>query len=290
MNGGGRLGLVAGMCLLTTVVSVHGGPPFRATEVSIEQKLDAQVPLDLMFRDERGRSVRLGDLLAGRPVILNLVYFQCPMLCNMALDGLIRSLRTLSFTAGEEFTVITVSFDPTETPELAAGAKRTALTRYGRAESADQWHFLTGDEQAIAQLTEAVGFHYRWDPDTAQYAHAAGLIILTPEGRTSQYLLGVEYPARDLRLSLVQASRHTIGSVTDDVLLLCYQYDPLTGRYGLVIRRVLQLGGVVTVLALSGAIGGMLWRERRRERAGQHAASPPSRAASDPPEPDATAH
>ena len=239
-------------------------PQLPFDNVGIDQKLGVQVPLDLTFRDEEDRPVRLGELLKGRPVLLNLVYFECPMLCNMTMDGLIRSLRGLAFDAGSEFTVITVSFDPREGPKLAAGAKRTAIKRYGRPEAADHWHFLTGQQPAIQALTEAVGFRYRYDPDRGQYAHAAGLIVLTPQGRVSRYLLGIEYAPRDLRLSLVEAADNRIGTVTDQMMLLCYQYDPLTGKYGLLIHNVLRLAGVATVTVLVGGVLLMLRRERRQ--------------------------
>jgi protein SCO1 len=232
----------------------------------IEQKLGAQVPLELTFNDEQGNRVRLGDLVDDRPVLLNLVYFQCPMLCNMSMDGMIRSLRALQFTAGEEFTVITVSFDPREGPKLAAAAKRTALTRYGREVDA-HWHFLTGEADQIKQLADAVGFHFQFNEDNGQYVHAAGLIVLTPAGVVSRYLLGVEYAPRDLRLSLVEAADNKIGSISDQMLLLCYQYDPARGKYGLLIQNVLRIAGIATVLLMAGGIGLLLVRERRKRQA-----------------------
>jgi len=239
--------------------------------VDIQQKLGVQVPLDAEFRNAQGETVALGSLLDERPVILNLVYFECPMLCNMALDGLVRSLRALEFEPGEEFSVITVSFDPRETPELAAKAKRTMLSRYGRPGAQESWHFLTGEKPEIDRLAESVGFDYRYDAKTGQYAHAAGLIVLTPEGRASRYLLGVEYALRDLRLSLVEAAENEIGSLSDQVLLLCYQYDPTTGRYGLLIQDVLRLAGMATVVLLGGSIATMLFVERRKRAAQREA-------------------
>jgi protein SCO1/2 len=244
-------------------------PPNPITQgqgVAIDQRLGAQIPLDVTLRDERGRSVPLADLLTGKPVILNLVYFQCPMLCNLAMDGLIRSLRTLPYGVGDELTVITVSFDPREGPALAAAAKRTAVRRYGRPQAAEHWHFLTGDQQQVERLCKSVGFRYYWDAERQQYAHAAGIMVLTPDGVVSRYLMGVEYAPRDLRLSLVEAADKRIGSVTDQVLLLCYQYDPTTGKYGLLIQRVLRVAGVATVGLLASSIGLMLWSERRRTR------------------------
>ncbi|MEX0716379.1 MAG: SCO family protein [Planctomycetaceae bacterium] len=233
--------------------------------VGIEQKLDRPVPLDLEFLDETGRRVTLGDFACDddRPVLLNLVYYECPMLCNVALENLVRTLREIEFTPGDEFEIVTVSFDPRETPRRAAQAKRKFLRNYDREEGAAGWHFLTGDEDAIRRLTEAVGFRYRWDDRTQQYAHAAGIMVLTPDGRLSRYLDGVDYPPRDLRLALVEASQRRIGSPTDHVLLFCYQYDPATGKYGLLIHRVIQAAGIATVLALGCGIGLMIRRERR---------------------------
>ncbi len=236
----------------------------RFRDIRIEQKLNNPVPLDCRFVDAQGRRVQLGDLLDGRPVVLNLVYFECPMLCNLATNGLIRSLRALSFEAGQEFTVITVSFDPREGPEMAAAAKRTALKRYGRAADGEGWHFLTGKEESIRRLADAVGFRYRFDPESGQYLHAAGLMVLTPAGRVSRYLFGIDYAPRDLRLSLVEAAENKIGTTTDQVLLLCYQYDPATGKYGLLIHNSLRVFGVATVLVIGSAAGLLLWREHKR--------------------------
>lgn len=232
----------------------------------IDQKPGAQVPLDLEFQNEAGKTVRLKEVLEGRPVILNLAYFKCPMLCGVVMDGLIRSLQDLSFDIGDQFTVITLSFDPREGPEQAAAAKRTAIRRYGRPDADPHWHFLTGRRPEIDQLADSVGFRYQFDPKSGQYAHAAGLIVLTPEGRVSRYLLGAEFPPRDLRLGLIESSHGKIGSVSDQILLLCYQYDPASGKYGLLIRNVLRLAGLTTVMMLGGLVGILLWRERTRQR------------------------
>lgn len=245
-----------------------------AAEAGIDQNLGAQVPLELTFRNESGELVRLGDLIGDRPVLLNLVYFECPMLCNMSMDGLIRSLRALQFTAGEEFTVITVSFDPREDSKMAAGAKRTALKRYGREADRD-WHFLTGEEDQIKSLADAVGFHYRFNEENGQYVHAAGVIVLTPKGVVSRYLLGVEYAPRDLRLSLVEAADNKIGSISDQMLLLCYQYDPARGKYGLLIQNVIRLAGIATVLLMAGGIGLMIVRDRRQRKTNEPAGLQP---------------
>jgi protein SCO1/2 len=233
------------------------------TDVGIDQKLNAQVPLDIRLRDESGAAVQLRDLVQDKPIILNLVYYECPMLCNMTMDGQVRSLTELSLDAGEDFTALTVSFDPRENHELAAEAKRTALKRYGRDHANRGWRFLTGDEAETRRLADAVGFRYKFDATTGQYAHAAGLVVLTPDGTVSRYLYGVEFPPRDLRLALVEASDGNIGSPTDQVLLLCYHYDPTTGKYGLAIMNLLRLAGLVTVIGMGTAIVVMIRRERR---------------------------
>lgn len=242
-------------------------------EAGIDQKLDARLPLELEFQNSDGTSVRLGDLLGEKPAILQLVYYECPMLCKLATDGLVRTLRSLSFDAGNEFDVLTVSFDPEETVRLSAAAKRATLKRYGRgSEAASGWHFLTGSEEAIRRLTETVGFRYAWDPTIGQFVHGAGIIILTPEGRVSRYLNGVEYPARDVRLALVEASDLKIATPTDQALLLCYQYNPSIGKYGWRIQRVIEVLGAVTTTAIAGTIVLLLWRERRRQSADSGAA------------------
>jgi protein SCO1 len=256
---------------LTTIPRVACGqsqdPALKLiNEIGIVQKLDAQIPLDLEFRDETGRTVKLADYFGQRPVVLNLAYYECPMLCNMTRDGLVKTLRTMTFMPGKEFNVLTVSFDARENSKLAARAKRKTMTFYGRDDVADGWHFLTGDKPAIERLTQSVGFRYAWDDNGGRYAHAAGIIVLTPEGRVSRYLNGVEFEARDLRLALVEASAGKIGSPSDQVLLYCYQYDPMTGRYGLAIMNALRAGGAAIVLLLFGGIGILIVRERRSQR------------------------
>lgn len=235
-------------------------------KAGIDQKLNAQVPLDLQFRNSEGETVRLGDLLVEKPAILQLVYYECPMLCKLATDGLVRTLRSMSFDVGGEFDVLTVSFDPHETVQLSAKAKRTTLRRYGRDDrAAAGWHFLTGDEDSIRRLTETVGFRYAWDPTLGQYVHGAGIIILTPEGKISRYLNGVEFMARDIRLGLVEASNLEIASPSDQVLLLCYQYNPSIGKYGWRIQRIIEVLGITTMTSIIGAIVLMLRRERRKQ-------------------------
>jgi protein SCO1 len=242
-----------------------GGKPDVLKEVTIEQRLNEQVPLDLVFRDETGRPVKLGEYFGEKPVVLSLVYYECPMLCNQVLNGLVGTLEAMSFTVGKEFNVITVSFDARETPELAAAKKKTYLKRYGRAEAAEGWHFLTGDQESIDRLTDAVGFRYRWDQQSNQFAHASAIMVATPEGKLSHYFYGIEYSARELRLSLVEASANKIGSPVDQLILYCYHYDPTTGKYGPVIMNIMRLGGIVTVVGLVALVLFLQRRGRRNE-------------------------
>ncbi len=218
--------------------------------VGIEQNLNEQIPPGLTFRDETGKTVTLGDFFGKKPMILNLVYYQCPMLCGEVLTGLESALRVLKFDVGKEFDVLTVSFDPKETPEMASAKKAEYLKRYGRSGSADGWHFLTGPASSIDALTKAAGFQYQYDPKSGQFAHATAIMVLTPEGKIAQYYYGVEFAPKDLRLGLIQASENKIGTVVDQVLLYCYHYDPDTGKYGAIISRVLQLAGGATVLII----------------------------------------
>jgi protein SCO1/2 len=218
--------------------------------VGIEQHLDEQIPPGLVFRDETGKSVQLGDYFGRKPMILNLVYYQCPMLCGEVLSGLESALRVLKFDVGKEFDVLTVSFDPKETPEMAAAKKAEFVKRYGRSGAAQGWHFLTGPAASIDALTKAAGFQYQYDPKSGQFAHATAIMVLTPEGKIAQYYYGVEFAPKDLRLGLIQASQNKIGTVVDQVLLYCYHYDPNTGKYGAIISRILQLAAGATVLVL----------------------------------------
>jgi protein SCO1/2 len=231
-------------------------------DVGYDQRLGEQVPLDLVFRDEAGRDAPLRSLFRGKPVVLSLVYYECPMLCTLTLKGLQSALSVLSFDVGREFDVITVSFEPKEMPALAAAKKKAYLARYRRPGAAEGWHFLTGSAEAITALTGAVGFRYAWDAETRQYAHPAGLVVLTPEGRIARYMYGMEYAPRDLRLALVEASERRIGNAVDAVLLYCYQYDPMRGRYAASVMRLVRLGGVLTVLGLGAFIVVSLRRER----------------------------
>jgi len=233
-------------------------PPYLQN-VGIEQHLNGQVPPDLTFVDDAGRTVKLGDYFGKKPLILNLVYYNCTMLCGEALAGLAGSMKMVKFNVGDEFDVVTVSFNPHETPEIAAAKKQDYLKRYGRADAASGWHFLTGPAESINALTKAVGFQYQYDPKINQYAHATAIMVLTPQGRISRYFYGVDYPPKDLRMGLVEASQGKIGNAVDQVLLYCYHYDPATGKYGAIISNILRLGAGLTILLLGGLIF-ILWR------------------------------
>jgi protein SCO1 len=218
--------------------------------VGIEQHLNEQIPPELTFHDENGKQVRLADYFGRKPMILNLVYYQCPMLCGEVLSGLESALRVLKFDVGNQFDVLTVSFDPRETPAMATAKKAEFLKRYGRPGATQGWHFLTGPQQSIDALTKAAGFQYEYDPKSGQFAHTTAIMVLTPEGRIAQYYYGVEYAPKDLSLGLVQASQNKIGNIVDQVLLYCYHYDPATGKYGAVVMRILRLAGAATILTL----------------------------------------
>jgi protein SCO1/2 len=224
--------------------------PQLLRNVGIDQRLNEQVPLGLTFRDETGKTVKLGDYFGKKPVVLSLVYFNCPMLCTMVENGVLNTLKTLKFDVGDEFNVLTVSFDPKDTPEFAAAKKAIYVGLYGRKGAAQGWHFLTGDEPSIQALTKAVGFRYNYDPQTGQYAHATAIMVLTPQGKISRYFYGIQYPAGDLRLALVEASDNKIGNPVDEILLFCCQYDPATGKYGLIVSRALQIAGLITIVCL----------------------------------------
>lgn len=241
------------------------GLPAPLPDVAFEQKLGAQVPLDATFRDESGASVSLGQYFRGKPVILALVYYECPMLCTMVLNGLESSLRVLQFDVGREFDVLTVSFDTRDTPRLAAEKRANHLRNYGRPGASEGWHFLVGDEPSIRRLTDAVGFRYAWVPETKQFAHASGIVVLTPDGQVSRYFYGIEYSSKDLRLGLVEAGNRKIGNLIDQALLFCFQYDPASGKYGAVILNVVRLSAAVTVLLIVAYIGWNRRRERRRQ-------------------------
>lgn len=225
--------------------------PAPLRQVGIDQRLNNQVPLNLVFTDESGQQVKLGQYFGQKPVILSLVYYDCPMLCTQVLNGLVGSLKALRFDVGREFEVVTVSFDPREKSALAREKKEGYMARYGRGGAAQGWHFLTGDETSIQALTEAVGFRFAWDQETQQFAHASGIMILTPEGKVSRYFYGIEYAPRDMQLGLVEASNNKIGSPVDQILLYCYHYDPQTGRYGFAIMNAIRILGFATFAGLA---------------------------------------
>jgi protein SCO1/2 len=233
--------------------------------VKIQQRLNNQVPLDQVFRDESGRRVALKQYFDGKPVVLVLAYYRCPRLCSLVLNKLTESLRQIDYDAGKQFTVIVVSIDPREQPELAAAKKQAHVDAYGRPGTADGWHFLTGDEESISRVADSVGFRFLYDPRQDQFAHASGIMVLTPEGKVSRYFYGLDYPSRDLRFGLEDASSGRIGSpVSQPLRLLCYAYDPVTGRYRLLTIRLVQGGAIVTIVAI-GTVLGVLWRRERRK-------------------------
>lgn len=228
-----------------------GVRPELLKDVGIDQKLNESIPLDLTFRDEDGKPVQLRQYFGQKPVILSLVYYNCPMLCTQVLNGLNRSIKELPMDVGKQFNIVTVSIDPTERPILAAAKQALYTGIYGRPGAAEGWHFLTGDEQDIKQLAASTGFRYAYDVQSKQFAHASAIMVLTPKGKISRYFYGITYPPRDLRLGLVEASEGKIGSAVDQILLFCYHYDPVTGKYGLLISRVVQAAGIFTVLGIA---------------------------------------
>jgi protein SCO1 len=233
-------------------------------KVGLEQRLNAQVPLDVSFRNERGRTVRLADYFQDKPVVLTLGYYRCPMLCTQVLNGLLESSQAVKMTMGADYKVVSVSIDPRETTSLARAKKKRYAESYHRPGAEEGWHFLTGNSAGIEQLTQAAGYRYVYDPQTDQYAHASGIIILTPSGRISRYLYGIDYAPEDLQRALVEASEQRIGSLSDRFLLLCYHYDPATGKYGFAIENAIRAAGVMTLIVMGGFLWLMFLRERRR--------------------------
>jgi protein SCO1/2 len=261
-------------CLLGTALpasaQLAGSTPEPLREVGVVEHLDTIVPLDAQFRDEDGRRVTLADYLAeGTPVILTLNYYRCPMLCGLQLNGFLEGLRQLEWSIGDRFQIVTISIDPLEGPELAAAKKASYLTEYGRAGAGEGWHFLTGGQPAIDAVADAVGFGYVYDEESAQYAHAAALMVLTPEGRVARYLYGVEYPPGQLRMALLEASRGEIGSTLDQVLLYCFHYDPSNRRYAPVAMNIMRVGGGLTASILGVALG-LMWIRDIRSKTSRH--------------------
>jgi len=268
------LAVMAGVSVLAQAnapgLRPEAGPPSNAMpsalqQVKFDQKLDAQLPVDATFKDDTGKTVRLGDYFGERPVVLAFVYYECPMLCNQILNGLVSGVGVLDQTVGTDFDVVAISFDARETPTQAAAKKATYLDRYQRPGSERGWHFLTGDEATIKRVTDTAGFQFAWDAATQQFAHASGIIVTTPEGKLSRYLFGIEYPPRDLKFALMESSAGKIGSVVDQVLLYCYHYEPATGSYSLVAMNAVRMGGVVTMVALLGFVAISLRRDNRAQ-------------------------
>jgi protein SCO1 len=260
--------LIAAATLLATpaLAQTSANAPQLPGHVSIAQKLNTQIPLDLMFRDEQGKVVRLKEFFNnGRPVLLNFVYYRCPMLCPMVLEGTTESLTHLKFDIGKQFDIVTISIDPRDQAKSAAELKDKYIRRYGRLDSAPNWHFLTGNETTIKKITDAVGFQFAYDSRTDQFAHGAALLVLTPDGRTSRYFYGFEYKPRDLRLAIVEASEGKVGTAVDQFLLLCFHYDPATGKYSRNAMMFARAGGVTTMLVLGSAIFVMIRKERKQQ-------------------------
>jgi protein SCO1/2 len=253
--------------LAPEAVDPAGAKPGLLGKIGLDQRIGQSIPLELEFTDEAGQTVRLGQYFGKRPVILALVYYECPMLCTQVLNGLVSALGVLNFEVGREFDVVAVSFNPKEGPGLASQKKAAYVERYGRPQSAHGWHFLTGKQASIDALTAAVGFRYAFDEEIGQYAHGAGIELLTPDGVLAKYFYGIEFSARDIRLGLIEASNERLGTPIDDVLLLCYHYDPATGAYGASVLRMVRLGAVATILAFAVFLTVSLRRERAAGRA-----------------------
>jgi protein SCO1 len=245
------------------------GLPKTLDEVGIEQKLDAPLPLETKFLDENGREVALGEYFGKKPVIIALVYYECPMLCNEVLNGLVRSLKPLNITAGKEFDVVAISFDAREKPEIAKAKKETYLANYGREGSEKGWHFLTGSQDSIDKITNAVGFKYKWDEASKQFAHGGGVQVATPEGKLARYFYGIEYAPKEIQFGLIEASQYKIGNPVEQLKLYCYQYDPSTGRYGFVVMRAMRLAGIFTIIGMAAMIL-ILWRYNGTKKAGKN--------------------
>jgi protein SCO1/2 len=269
----GMAGFMIAALPIVSVAQQMGIPatavPMMVQGVGIDQNLNAQIPLELKFKDETGQVVRLGQYFRDKPVVLALVYYECPGLCDLVLNGLSHTMEQISLSVGSDYQVVTVSFNPKESWQLATAKKANYIEKYHRPGAKEGWHFLTGDQAAIKSLTDTVGFHYNYDPISKQFAHASGIMVLTPEGKIARYFFGIEYKPRDFRLGLVEASANKIGSPADRVLLFCYHYDPTTGKYGMAITQVTRALGTATVLLLGGFVFIMLRRERQGHGAGR---------------------
>jgi protein SCO1 len=251
--------------------------PAPLREIGFDQNIETHVPLDTPFLDESGRTVVLGDYFGTLPVVMVFAYYDCPMLCTMVINALASALDVLSLEPGKDFEIVTVSFDPRDTPATASAKKTAYISRYKKPGAVAAWHFLTGDQLSIDRLTKAAGFRYIWDKETKQFAHPTGIVVLTPDGRLARYLFGIEYGPRDLRYAIVEASNGKVGSAMDSLLLYCYHYDPMTGRYGVAIMRAIRIAAAATVFVLGAFIVVMLRREKRRiARRSDGRSGPPS--------------
>ena len=256
---------IAARCSMAQLASPTPAPQVFE-KVGIDQKLNEQIPLNLEFIDESGNTVDLGTYFSEKPVIVSLVYYKCPMLCTQVLNGMVETFRTLKYTAGKDFEVVTVSIDPTETHELAAEKKQQYIEAYERSGAAKGWHFLVGKQESIAALADAVGFRYIYDQPTGQFAHSSGIMVATPEGKLARYLYGIEYAAKDLTFSMMEASKGNIGSPVEKLLLLCYHYDPMTGKYGVVVGNILRGAGALTILFLGGYMLVNFLRDKKKSK------------------------
>lgn len=259
------LGAAAAMALSAACLNAQYGRPAITKGVNLEQKLNAPVPLDLMFHDETGQSVPLRSYFGEKPVVLSLVYFKCPSLCPMSLRETVGSLRRVALEPGRDYNVVVVSFDPSDTPAAAAEKKASYAKQFSKPGFAEGWHFLTGTEDSISRLASAVGFGYRWDPATRQFIHAGGIMVATPEGKMSRYFYGIDYAPADLRMALVDASQHKIGSPVDYVLLFCFHYDAVQGKYTLAIVNILKIAAALTVFGLAGLVY-LLMRNDKKQK------------------------
>jgi protein SCO1/2 len=258
---------VLGLGVHSSTAQVADQVPEALEDVGVVEHPDAKLPLDATFRDEAGNTVTLGSFFDGdRPVILTLNYYRCPMLCGLMLNGVVDGFEAMDWTPGDEFEVVTISIDPLETPQLASEKKQNYLKRLGKPEAAEGWHFLTGYEAQIDRVAEAVGFSYAYDPETKEYAHAAVIFVATPDGRVARYLYGIEYPAKTLKLALLEAGEGTIGSTLDQLILYCYHYDPSSRRYAPVAMNIMRVGGGATALILGITLAFFWFTERRRKR------------------------
>lgn len=242
--------------------SIASNMPSVLKDVDFAPRLNAQLPLDVGFRDESGQPVQLRSYFHGKPVVLAFVYYQCPMLCTQVMDAIVSTLKVVTFNAGQQYEVVIISFDPSETPVMASAKKQDIVGRYHRPGTENGWHFLTGDHDAISQVTQAGGFHFAWDPETKLWVHASGILLMTPDGRISRYFYGIDYAPRDMRLGLIEAAAGNIGTPIDKVILYCYHFDPATGKYSAAILDVIRLGGIFTVALLAFFIIFFLRREK----------------------------